>query len=78
MWWAGPCTSRTTPASTASDEEHILHAVDHPIRVFDLDAGFTMVVGADTASRLLEVGVVEGDRGLVVVHAMPARRKFLR
>ena len=56
----------------------MLHALDHPIRVFDLDDGFTMVVGADRTGRLLEVGVVEGDYALVVVHAMPAREKFLR
>jgi hypothetical protein len=59
-------------------EEDMLHALDHPIRVFDLDDGLTMVVGADPAGRLLEVEVVEGDRGLVIVHAMPARQKFLR
>jgi hypothetical protein len=33
----------------------MLHALDHPIRVFDLDDGFTMVVGADPAGRVLEV-----------------------
>lgn len=59
-------------------EEDMLHALDHPIRVFDLNDGFAMVVGADPAGRLLEVGVVEGDHALVVVHAMPAREKFLR
>jgi hypothetical protein len=55
----------------------MLHALAHPLRVFDLDGGFTMLVGADTAARLLEVGVVEGDTALVIVHAMPARQKFL-
>lgn len=59
-------------------DEDMLHALAHPIRVFDLDDGFTLLVGADPAGRLLEVGVVEGDTALVVVHAMPARRKFLR
>ena len=39
----------------------------------------TMVIGADTAARLIEVGVVESSHepGLVIVHAMPARSKFL-
>jgi hypothetical protein len=56
----------------------MLHALANPIRVFDLDDGFTMLVGADTAGGLLGVGVVEGDTALVIVHAMPARQKFLR
>jgi hypothetical protein len=40
----------------------------------------TMLIGADAAGRLLEVGVVESrdEPGLVIVHAMPARQKFLR
>ncbi len=60
------------------DDQDMLHALAHPLRVFDLDDGFTMLVGPDTAGRLLEVGVVEGDTALVIVHAMPARQKFLR
>ncbi len=60
------------------DDRDMLHALAHPLRVFDLGDGFTMLVGADTAGRLLEVGVVEGDTALVIVHAMPARQKFLR
>jgi hypothetical protein len=38
------------------------------------------VTAADAAGRLLEVGVVESrdEPGLVIVHAMPARQKFLR
>ncbi|HSJ19545.1 MAG TPA: hypothetical protein VK964_03130 [Nocardioidaceae bacterium] len=39
----------------------------------------TMVIGADRAGRLIEVGVVESrdEPGLVVVHAMAARPKVL-
>ena len=39
-----------------------------------------MVIGADTAGRLIEIGVVESrdEPGLVIVHAMPARPKFLK
>lgn len=59
-------------------EEALLHALAHPVRIFALDEGFTMLIGADHAGRLLEVGVVEGDLALVVVHAMPARDKYLR
>ncbi len=54
----------------------MLHAYRHPIRVFDLD-DLVMLIGPDTASRLLEVGVAESDGFDVIVHAMPARDKFL-
>lgn len=37
-----------------------------------------MVVGADRAGNLVEVGVVDSDVGPVVIRALrPARRKFL-
>lgn len=31
-------------------DEDVLHAYDHPIRVFELDDGFTMLVGASRAA----------------------------
>jgi hypothetical protein len=61
-----------------SREEEILHAYRNPIRVWDLGDGFTMMIGADTAAILLEVGYVQGDTAVVIVHAMRAREKFLR
>lgn len=60
-------------------DESILHAFSNPIRVERQDEGFTMVVGADVAGGLYEVGFVEGaDETVVIVHAMPARPKLLR
>lgn len=59
-------------------DEDIWHAYAHPIRVFDLDDGFTMVIGANQAAIIYEVGVVDGSPAPVVVHAMKARDKFLR
>ena len=59
-------------------DDDMLHAFTHPISVDDLDDGFVMYVGAAPDGALLEVGVVDGDDGPVVVHAMPARSKFLR
>jgi hypothetical protein len=59
-------------------DEDIRHAYANPIRVFDLDEGFTMIIGANTAAIIYDVGVVEGVAALVVVHAMKAREKFLR
>lgn len=59
-------------------DEDILHAFAHPIRVFELDEGLTMLVGGSAAAVLYEIGVVEARNGLVVVHAMQARKAFLR
>lgn len=58
-------------------ETAMLHAYEYPIRVYDMDEGFTMFIGADQTGGLLEVGVVEGDEGPVIVHCMNARQKFL-
>lgn len=55
----------------------ILHAFDHPIRVEQLD-DLTMLVGPDLAGNLFEVGVVDSEDGPVIIHAMSARRKYLR
>ena len=60
------------------NDEDILHAYAHPVRLFEMDEGFTMVIGASPAAILLEIGVVEGALAPVIVHAMRARDKFLR
>ena len=49
-----------------------------PIRAFDLDDGLTLIIGPTQDARLLEIGVVDGELAPVIVHAMPARDKFLR
>lgn len=54
------------------------HAFNNPILVEDLDDGFTMFIGGDRSGDLLEVGVVDGEDGPVIVHAMPARPQYLR
>jgi hypothetical protein len=59
-------------------EEEILHAYRNPIRVWDLGDGFTMMIGANAAAIVLEVGYVQGETAVVIVHAMRAREKFLR
>jgi len=59
-------------------DEDILHAYANPIRVFELDDGFMMLIGANRAAVLHEIGVVDATTGPVVVHAMPARERFLR
>ena len=55
----------------------MLHAYRNPIRVLDLD-DLLMLVGADTAGRLLEVGLATAEGVEFIVHAMPARSKFIR
>jgi len=37
-----------------------------------------MFVGADTSGNLLEVGVIDSVDGPIIIHAMPARPKYLR
>jgi hypothetical protein len=58
------------------EDDDILHAYRNPIRVFDLD-DLTMLIGPDRAARLLEVGIAHADSIDFVVHAMPARPRFL-
>ena len=60
-------------------DEDMLHAYRNPIRVYVLD-DLTMLIGPDPTARLLEIGVGGGDGDGVefIVHAMPARAKFLR
>ena len=71
------------PVIVASARKHgirdddILHAFQHPIRALQLD-DFTMLIGPDMAARLLEIGVSTSGGIDFIVHAMPARPKFLR
>jgi hypothetical protein len=55
----------------------MLHGFNHPVRAEDLDNDLTMLIGPGRAANLLEVGVVTGQDGPVIVHAMPARPKYL-
>jgi hypothetical protein len=58
-------------------DDDMLHAYRNPIRLFALD-DLTMLIGPDLTSRLLEIGVVVGGGIEFIVHAMPARDRFLR
>lgn len=56
-----------------------VHAVRHHWRAFETDdTALTMFIGPSRNGAPLEVGVVTDDRGAAVIHAMPARDKFLR
>jgi hypothetical protein len=74
---AEPIIAESARKHGVSDED-ILHAYWNPIRVFELDEGFTMVIGANHAAIVFEIGVVDGIEAPVIVHAMRAREKFLR
>ncbi len=54
----------------------MLHAYRNPIRVFDID-DLSMLIGPDGSARLLEIGVARTEGIDFVVHAMPARPKFV-
>jgi hypothetical protein len=56
----------------------MLQAYANPLRVFERDDGFTMVIGANRHAVIFEVGVVDGAETPIIVHAMRAREKFLR
>ena len=58
-------------------DHDMLHAYRNPTRVFDLD-DLTMLIGAATDGRLLEIGVTDAEGIEFIVHAMTARTKFLR
>ena len=60
-------------------DEDILHAYRNPIRTFDLpDDDLVMLIGPDHAARLLEIGVSRSEGIEFIIHAMPARNKYLR
>jgi len=58
-------------------DDDMLHACQHPIRVFEGN-GLVMLIGVDQAGRLLEIGVASAEGIDFIVHAMPARPRFLR
>jgi hypothetical protein len=58
-------------------DEDVLHAYRHPVRVFEV-GDLVMLIGGDRSGRLLEVGMTEAEGIEFIVHAMPARSKFVR
>jgi hypothetical protein len=58
-------------------DDDMLHALRNPVWVENLDEGFTMFVGPARDGALLEIGVVDGDSGPVIIHADRARSKYL-
>ena len=62
-------------------DQDIRHAIEHPVVVADIDPDADppklLAIGPDRAGNLLEVVVLmlAGDK-LLVIHAMPLRRKY--
>jgi hypothetical protein len=60
-------------------DDDMLHALRNHWRAFETDdPAVTMYIGPATTAEPLEVGVVHDDQGAAVIHAMPARPKFLK
>ncbi len=59
-------------------DQDILAAVSVPLRVVRQGGDRVLVIGADSAGRLLEVVVLDPDDDPVAIHAMPLRPKFYR
>ena len=55
-----------------------LHAWAYAVDAFVLGDGLVMYIGPGRAGLLLEIGIVEWYGQLAIVHAMRARRQFLR
>lgn len=59
-------------------DDDMLHALRHHWRAFETDdPDVTMFIGPSTLAAPLEVGVVTDADGVAIIHAMPARQKFL-
>lgn len=58
------------------EDDDMLHAYRNPIRVFDLD-DLTMLVGPSESGALLEIGIAYAEGIDFIVHAMPARARYL-
>lgn len=59
-------------------EADAFHAWAFAIDSYDLGDGMVMYIGPDPSGRLLEIGVIDWYSDIAIVHAMPARPKFLR
>jgi hypothetical protein len=61
------------------DDEDMLHAYrNHWVSFETPRSNVTMYVGPSYDGRPLEIGVVTDEDGQAIIHAMPARMKFLR
>ena len=64
-WIQSSCPSARKHGVADGD---MLHAYHHPVRVFAID-DLTMLIDADEAGRVLEVGVASAEGFDFIVHA---------
>lgn len=59
-------------------DDDMLHAFRNPIRFIEQD-DLTMIIGTGSNGALLEIGIVTATdfEGFLIVHAMPARSKYI-
>jgi hypothetical protein len=72
----GPAIADSARRHDLADED-IRHAWRNQLGAKYYDDGFTMAVGPSRSADLLEVGTVDADDGLVIVHAMRVRPSTL-
>ena len=60
-------------------DDDMTHALLHHWRAFETDDdSVRMFIGPSASAQPLEVGVVTDADGTAIIHAMPARKKFLK
>lgn len=61
-------------------DDDIRHAFENAVASITVadQPDFSMFVGPDQTGRLLEIGVIADDDNDYVIHAMPARQKYLK
>jgi transposase-like protein len=73
----GPVIAASARKHDIADED-ILHAWRNQVSTAYYDDGFTMALGPSRSADLLEIGALEADDGVVIIHAMEARRGTLK
>jgi hypothetical protein len=60
-------------------DDDIRHAFENAVASITVpdQPDFAMIIGPDEGGRLLEIGVLADDDNDYVIHAMPARAKYL-
>ena len=61
-------------------DDDIRHAFENAVASITVpdQPGFSMVLGPDQSAQLLEIGVLADEDNDYVIHAMPARPKYLK
>lgn len=60
-------------------DDDMRHALRRHWRAFETnDPAVTLFIGPSLSGDPLEIGVVTDDDGTAIIHAMPARPKFLK